>query len=56
MQLLKHCLAGHYNNRVRKVFTLEDLWKQPDDFLDEYPIVLSTTFSVITSCQEWLLV
>ncbi len=52
MQLLKHCLAKRYNNRPRKVFTLDDLWKQPEKFLDEYPVVLSTTFSVITSVKN----
>ncbi len=52
MQLLKHCLAKRYNNRIRKVFELEDLWKQPDNFLKEYPVVLSTTFSVITSVRN----
>ncbi len=52
MQLLKHCLAKRYNNRPRKVFNINDLWKNTDNFLDEYPIVLSTTFSVITSVQN----
>jgi superfamily I DNA and/or RNA helicase len=52
MQLLKHCLAKRYNNRTRRVFTLDDLWKQPKEFLDEYPVVLSTTFSVITSLKN----
>jgi len=52
MQMLKHRLAGHYNNRSRMIFALEDLWKQPDEFLSEYPIVLSTTFSIITSVKN----
>ncbi|MFH7321012.1 AAA domain-containing protein [Desulfurivibrio sp. D14AmB] len=52
MQLLKHRLAERYNNRARAVFAPEDLWKRPEEFLDEYPIVLSTTFSVITSVQN----
>lgn len=52
MQLLRHCLAEHYNNRSRKIFDLEDLWKRPEEFLDEYPIVLSTTFSIITSVKN----
>jgi hypothetical protein len=52
MQLLKHRLADHYNNRARRIFDLEDLWKQPDEFLDEYPVVLSTTFSIITSVKN----
>ncbi|MFH1981292.1 MAG: AAA domain-containing protein, partial [Pseudomonadota bacterium] len=52
MQLLKHRLAKHYNNRAREIFKLEDLWRQPEKFLKEYPIVLSTTFSIITSVKN----
>lgn len=52
MQLLKHRLAGDYNNRKRRVFALEDLWKRPEEFFNEYPIVMSTTFSVITSVKN----
>jgi len=52
MKLFKHRLAQRYNNRDREVFELEDLWKQPDKFLEEYPVVLSTTFSVITSVKN----
>jgi DNA polymerase III delta prime subunit len=52
MELLRHFLAKRYSNRARNVFKLEDLWKQPEEFLKEYPVVLSTTFSVITSVQN----
>lgn len=52
MKLLKHRLAKHYNNRTRRTFSLDDLWKKPEEFLDEFPVVLSTTFSVITSIKS----
>ncbi len=52
MQLLKQRLAGSYNNRARKRFELDDLWRCPKAFLDEYPVILSTTFSVITSLES----
>ncbi|NTV68490.1 MAG: DUF2726 domain-containing protein, partial [Chlorobaculum sp.] len=52
VQLLKHRLASRYNNRARKLFTLDDLKRQPKAFLDEYPVILSTTFSVITSLNS----
>ena len=52
MRLLKNSLGKRYNTRKRKIFTLEDLWKRPRDFLDNYPVVLSTTFSVITSVKN----
>jgi len=52
LQLLKHHLAGRYNNRERKKFTIDDLRRHPEEFLNEYPIILSTTFSVITSLKS----
>lgn len=52
LELLRHRLAGHYNNRERKRFTIDDLWRRPEDFLNEYPVILSTTFSVITSLKS----
>jgi len=52
MQLLKHRLAERYNNRSRRIFASEDLWKQPEEFLNEYPVILSTTFSLITSVKN----
>ncbi|ACD89333.1 DNA helicase [Chlorobium limicola DSM 245] len=52
MQLLKHRLAELYNNRERRVFALEDLRNQPGEFLNEYPLILSTTFSIITSLKS----
>ncbi|NTV68283.1 MAG: AAA family ATPase [Chlorobaculum sp.] len=52
VQLLKHRLAARYNNRARKRFSLDDLWRAPKAFLDEYPVILSTTFSVITSLKS----
>jgi AAA domain/Protein of unknown function (DUF2726) len=51
IQLLKHCLAENYNNRERKIFALEDLRNRPEEFLNEYPVILSTTFSIITSLK-----
>jgi len=52
LQLLRHRLAGRYNNRARTQFTIDDLWRRPEEFLKEYPVILSTTFSVITSLKS----
>ncbi|QBG46638.1 DUF2726 domain-containing protein [Verrucomicrobia bacterium S94] len=52
MQLLKHHLSRKYQNRDRKIFKADDLWKAPEKFLKEYPVVMSTTFSVITSVRN----
>ena len=35
--------------RDRTMFTLEKLWQDPDTFIREYPVVLSTTFSARSS-------
>lgn len=44
--LLKDKLAGKYAGKEsRVVFREDDLWKSPERVLEEYPIVLSTTFS-----------
>jgi len=52
MQLLKHRLAKHYNKRERRIFAQDELWQEPEQFLEEYPVILSTTFSIITSLKN----
>lgn len=46
MIVLKDKLARYYEGRsIRKIFSEDDLWKEPYVVLDEYPVILSTTFS-----------
>lgn len=46
MIVLKDKLARKYEgNNSRKIFSEDDLWKEPYDVLVEYPVILSTTFS-----------
>ncbi len=46
MQLLRSVLFSQYGNKsAREVFSMDDLRKRPQDFIAEYPVVLSTTFS-----------
>lgn len=46
MILLKDHLARKYEwCNQRKLYSLDDLWKNPYDVLFEYPVILSTTFS-----------
>lgn len=46
MDYLKAKLYDKYGRKgERKVFTSDDLWKRPREVIDEYPVVLSTTFS-----------
>ena len=45
MQLLKDQLAKRYGKGERKIFTLKDIKPRTEEFLQEYPVVLSTTYS-----------
>ena len=52
MVLFKNNLAKRYKNSKREQFSLETaLWKEFKRFIQEYPIVLSTTHS-LRSCAE----
>lgn len=46
LQYLRHKIAKRYDkNGKRKIFTSEDLDRAESEFYEEYPVVLSTTFS-----------
>ncbi len=46
MMLLKRTLIKKYSGKAtRRTFEEDDLWKKPYDVLQEYPVILSTTFS-----------
>ena len=43
-------LADRYRGRgQRTIFAENDLWQKPDEFLKEYPVVLSTTYTARSS-------
>ena len=42
-------LAQRYSSKERRKFYENDLWKNPDGFLTEYPVVLSTTYTARSS-------
>lgn len=53
-QLFKDSLALKYGDEERKVFyDSGDLWRQGDEFLKQYPVVLSTTFSARCNFFPW---
>lgn len=53
MIVLKDKLARKYEgNNSRKIFSEDDLWKEPYDVLAEYPVILSTTFSARNSLNS----
>lgn len=45
MQLLKDKIAQRYTTGQRKRFTVRDIKSRTEEFLKEYPVVLSTTYS-----------
>lgn len=53
LDLFRYKLIDRYSRRdERIVFSEEDLWKRPEEFLREYPVILSTTFSSTTSLNK----
>ena len=53
MKFLKNYLANKYEkNTYRQLFTSEDFLKNPYDILNEYPVILSTTFSSRDSLND----
>lgn len=45
LQLLKSIIAKRYGTGERRKFTIKDIKLRTEEFLKEYPIVLSTTYS-----------
>lgn len=45
LKYLQYCVASQYQGRMRRIFTEKDIKPRTGDFLQEYPIVLSTTYS-----------
>ncbi|MDE6313932.1 MAG: AAA family ATPase [Lachnospiraceae bacterium] len=53
MAILKDTLARRYGKKVKRTrFSEDDLWKNSQAVLMEYPVVLSTTFSSRTSLNS----
>ncbi|MDR2734834.1 MAG: AAA family ATPase [Spirochaetota bacterium] len=52
MQLFRAYLAEKYKDGSRQKFELEDLWKNPVMVIREYPVILSTTYSLSSSLSH----
>lgn len=53
LKLLKNRIYSNFENRKqRTIFEEDDLWKHGKEVQKEYPIVLSTTFSAISSLSH----
>ena len=46
MKLFKHKLAERYQGGVRPVFSEDVFYRKPDGLNQEYPVILSTTYSI----------
>jgi len=51
-QLFRDYLAQKYSRAERHLFELDDLWKNSALFIQEYPVILSTTYSLISSLSQ----
>ena len=50
MTLFKASLAKKYEDAgTRKLYNMDDLWKNSDQFAGDYPVILSTTYSLRSS-------
>lgn len=45
-------LAEKYKKSERTEFSIDDLWKNSQKFVDEYPVILSTTYSLRSSLNH----
>ncbi|MBK5253354.1 MAG: AAA family ATPase [Peptostreptococcaceae bacterium] len=53
LKLLKAKLAQKYiKSKSRKIYELDDLWKNSDSFIKDYPVILSTTDSLRSSLSS----
>jgi very-short-patch-repair endonuclease len=52
MKLFCDKLTEKYKNHERQQFELNDLWKNSEKFISEYPVILSTTYSLRSSLSH----
>ena len=51
-QLFRDYLTVKYRNGKRQKFELDDLWKYSENFIGEYPVILSTAYSLRSSLSH----
>jgi superfamily I DNA and/or RNA helicase len=47
--IFRNKLAEKYGNKTKTLFDIDVLWKNPEAFINDYPVVLSTTYSLRSS-------
>jgi len=51
-QLFRSKLAEKYANQIRKIYDINDLWRNSEEFIKDYPVILSTTYSLRSSLSK----
>ncbi|WP_062428803.1 DEAD/DEAH box helicase, partial [Treponema endosymbiont of Eucomonympha sp.] len=54
-EVFRDKLAGKYGSGARKQFDSTDLWKNSEEFIAAYPVILSTTYSLRSSLSSALM-
>lgn len=52
LEKFKHNIAKRYQNVNRKKYEKSDLKKQSNEFIKDYPVILSTTYSLVSSLSN----
>ncbi|WP_346316545.1 AAA domain-containing protein [Chitinophaga sp. YIM B06452] len=52
MQLLKSELYRRYQNNKREIYTIENLRSKSSEFIRDYPVIMSTTYSLKQSLSD----
>jgi len=54
LRLFQNYLAEHFTAHTRKIYSLDDLRKIPEDFIKDFPVVLSTAYSLQSSLSSFV--
>ncbi|MDR0764969.1 MAG: AAA family ATPase [Synergistaceae bacterium] len=52
LRLFRSKLSEQYASRIRGQYSLDDLWRNPKDFIKGYPVILSTAYSLRSSLSS----
>jgi superfamily I DNA and/or RNA helicase len=52
IQVFNTKLAMKYSGKTRHSFVIDDLWKNPRNIIADYPVILSTTYSITSSLKD----
>lgn len=55
MQILKSKLFERFNQKKREAYTISELRRKSDEFLKDYPVIMSTTYSLRQSLSDNIL-